>query len=1122
MWTPRRVLLLLAGAAVFVAGYLGYARLMGGIDGLPQLPAAYLPRPRDSERVLPPLPPRTTVDEMLQQAFGPGCEELSRPIRVGSSARGVYMAAEVFRFEDDGKKVRLEPVSLAMYGKSVGGRYPEINTLRAKVAYLTLDRPINGPNDIGNRKIVAGELNGEIKIVHNRRTAAQDDDIDIYIPTGPVYFDDAQRLIQSNDVLELKDMQSKPEPMRVTAMGMEVHLAPAAAPSGSKPPARGKEMAKDRPAGPSEHREGGVERIVLRSNVNMHLYPEPGTGFPTPGRGSTAATVQKPPESAAPAGTGRTAPATAAGTNLAAPEAAKPAGPPAKDHIHISTSGPFLYDLTTNRARFDIPDNPNRRFPEQVVMIRNPELPSKDQLRCEHLELQFRRKNEGTEPAKPAADEGGYGLQIETARATGKEVVLTSDAEFLEAHGSELFHDARTKQTTLRGDPEMWLLKEGNEIHAREMEMVDQKGVQQITGRGAGRIHLLDKKTGKRNFHARWKEKFQSGKDGSFDLLTLVGDAAFVDDEALNPADVLLDEQLLGTKTLLKGDLLQVWLEGKSGGVVGAKEVTPAGDEGAGSRRPHQVEATGHVVARAPDMFIHDTERLVILFKDVPAAPVPPGAAVAPGKPAPAPSGIGSFLPGMARPEPKPASPVAGGVGTPAKPGAAGLAAPEAPAKPSRPIDLSARMVKAYVSRAGAKTELDELRTEGAVRVLQAPASPEDKGVDIRGETLRLTHRADGNLLVVTGDLAQLRMDKLFIIGPEINVDQAANTAWVNGIGAMQMETTTDFQGGKLARPVPLEVHWNKRMDFDGDSVEFHGGIQAEQGTSRLACESLQVYLDRPVSLKEGNKGGQPARARKLTCDRSVRVEEKVYAVPGGPLASYRRLDCVELTVNNDDSYVHGKGPGWVRLVQPGGGELGAGGLSPTPAAPGTPAPASPRPVRPDPARPVGPDDEWKLTLINYYERMSADNKNRTANFWDEVKVLHVPWDRDKPDGPVDLDRLIDKLPPGGIYLRCDRLTVYSRLEQERRGQQMDALGRVEVKATDAKGQTFWGNADEVHFDEEKDQVIFVGREGGRARLYLVEAPGTPPKVVTGNKIIYLRRKGEFTGDGLTEIRGSN
>src|SRR5262249_51007522 len=158
-------------------------------------------------------------------------------------------------------------------------------------------------------------------------------------------------------------------------------------------------------------------------------------------------------------------------------------------------------------------------------------------------------------------------------------------------------------------------------------------------------------------------------------------------------------------------------------------------------------------------------------------------------------------------------------------------------------MDLSARSVEAHVLRSGSKNDLEKLWCEGAVRVRQEPSSPEDKGVDIRGESLQLTRLAEGNELAVAGGLAQVRMDKLFILGPEVNIHQTTNKAWVNGIGAMRLPSNTNFDGGKLSRPAEIVIHWKKAMFFNGKFAEFHGGVQAEQENSRLLCQSMQVFL---------------------------------------------------------------------------------------------------------------------------------------------------------------------------------------------------------------------------------------------------------------------------------------
>src|SRR5262249_40107001 len=297
----------------------------------------------------------------------------------------------------------------------------------------------------------------------------------------------------------------------------------------------------------------------------------------------------------------------------------------------------------------------------------------------------------GSPPLKAESREpnGDGNLEIETAHATGKEVTLTSDAEVLEAHGNDFFYNAPTQQTTLKRDPEMWALKEGNEIHARELQITNQQGAQQGTAIGPGRLDLLDKQTGKRPLHASCCDPLPTRKDGKHDLLILIGEAAFHDDEQ-------------GQE--LRADTLKVWMEPREQD----KAAVPKPKDPTEERRPrpHHVEAVGRVLARSRDLNIHDTDRLVLWFKDAPA-PIPlPVGPPAPGTETPGHAVSKAADPEMPGPSPRPIPP-ATGPGAPAPscppsaqplvpiPAIGGATKPatggkpeEDPAKPARPIDL--------------------------------------------------------------------------------------------------------------------------------------------------------------------------------------------------------------------------------------------------------------------------------------------------------------------------------------------------------------------------------------------------------------------------------------------------
>src|SRR5262249_29506746 len=149
MWTAKRILLLVLGAVIFITAYAVYAYFLGVVDGLPPLPAAFLNQPG----IVNPPPPKTanTVDQKLQQAVGPDCEETRFTIKMEVRSRGLVLATNNFSIEQGGARdgqVKLEPFSVAIYGKAKGpDSYPEINTIQSDVAYLTFDQPIKSASD---------------------------------------------------------------------------------------------------------------------------------------------------------------------------------------------------------------------------------------------------------------------------------------------------------------------------------------------------------------------------------------------------------------------------------------------------------------------------------------------------------------------------------------------------------------------------------------------------------------------------------------------------------------------------------------------------------------------------------------------------------------------------------------------------------------------------------------------------------------------------------------------------------------------------------------------------------------------------------------------------------------
>jgi hypothetical protein len=323
VWNSKRVLLLGLGFGVFLAGYVVYAYFLGGIDGLPPLPVAF--KPSDlPEQPLPPLV-ESEVDRKLKIAFGDQCPDVNRSIKLEMRKKGLVVASNEFRIVEDGK-VLLTPFRLATFSEDRGDqKLPEINTISSDQALLTFDQPIVSITDVGNRKIVAAELKGNIVIVNNRRTKQKTDDIEVRVDEKPLYYDDKLNKVWTEGYVQLLDTLTRPHPTTIRGKGLEMYLVREE--TEPKGPAR-----KAKPQGKAKGGDAisGVDRIVLFTNVEMHLYPEDNnTGFPGSGKDAR-----------------KSADARAAARDPARQE---------RQHVVIRTTGPFTYHVVKDVAVFESP-----------------------------------------------------------------------------------------------------------------------------------------------------------------------------------------------------------------------------------------------------------------------------------------------------------------------------------------------------------------------------------------------------------------------------------------------------------------------------------------------------------------------------------------------------------------------------------------------------------------------------------------------------------------------------------------------------------------------------------------------------------------------------------------------
>jgi hypothetical protein len=435
-------------------------------------------------------------------------------------------------------------------------------------------------------------------------------------------------------------------------------------------------------------------------------------------------------------------------------------------------------------------------------------------------------------------------------------------------------------------------VKDGHKLKCVELHLqgANRFGEGQFAwAKGPGEIDLLDTKNPeKESFpqHLLWQETLTVKKETeggqAFDLMTVVGNASFIDDAQKNE---------------LHGDKIMAWFRQTQEGERKGDAV------GAGKQELHKLIAHDAVRAVTPEYIIRQTASLTMTFNRS--------------------FGRDNHLPNVpivkvARKDPdnddqrKIDPPVV----IEKKP-------PQDSKKPAPPIELTANEITISVAMMADKKQLDELIAKGNVFVFQPGDLKGEKRIDIAG-----------HMLVVYGDkdkLAKMELGDTILHGPVITVNQNTNHASIEGNGAMEMPSNKKLDGSETgSKRTRVVVQWNKSMTFNGMLATFNGGVQAwEQGAySVLKCEMLTAVLDKHVSFKDGQNAKDNAKIDRIICDKNVVIDD-AKADEKNQLTQRSYIQAQTLKREEGGvTFLHG--PGEIRHLAPGSSEIAFG----APAAP--------------------------------------------------------------------------------------------------------------------------------------------------------------------------------------------
>ena len=718
--------------------------------------------------------------------------------------------------------------------------------------------------------------------------------------------------------------------------------------------------------------------------------------------------------------------------------------------ITITCNGNFIYDMNALEARFY--DN------VRVVRQKDAEHGQMD-LACDRLTVQFfRRKSSDPGGAASATEGTSLRPKLMIAQGTTVDSRFELDKERYRALGTDMRYDVLKEIATLRGEPDVVVYQGQDLIRTREMRVYQREN--RVVLEGAGMLRRQEASadgTGSEDILAQW------GPAGAEMRRTAAGDTAVLKQKA----------RVRRGSESIRADYMVVKLAPATR-PAGAKQAARKARGGAGRREIRGVEAAGHVVVRSTEANI-DTQRLsMAIVKRPPQAPGtgPPGRGTGDGQQGAATQGA---APGKQRAADK--------------------------AKPAPRI--KAKKVEMTIARAGGRGDLVALKGTGDVKV---DAHDGRDPVHIDGEELDLRRLGMGTFLRVLGRRkpARLKFGKMILSGRVVHFDPRETDTRMEGKGFMSFPSRTDLEGRALRKAVTVTIHWDQGMTFDGQEAKFTGNVVGTQGAARLACDRMDVLLDRRIDLTHPDRAQiKQAGLRRLygwgrcAYDSEVRQD--------GKLVKSERLSSQRLVLDNTSRKLAAEGPGWVEIRQRGGRRPSASGL-------GVRVTGRSYARR---ARQDAEKDELAITHIRFARTMDADTRQNWAMFSESVRVTYRVQREPGPPPPARSPFERAKAGPqshkdkssGGDYepikLQADRLHLREHtVIEDKRPRQYNVL-QAEGNAHVQRG-TFRARGQQVEFDQQRDRLTISGQEEEDATLWRTMVAGGEPDTLRARKVVYF------------------
>lgn len=706
-----------------------------------------------------------------------------------------------------------------------------------------------------------------------------------------------------------------------------------------------------------------------------------------------------------------------------------------KAPIEITCRGMFVFDFEQRLAAFDDQVEITRLLPGSLP----------DKLTCSRLRLYMA----DAEAKKAAAD------QLAAAGATGADpqagplrdfaitkIVATGNPVILEGPSSGLYVKAARMEVTppLRrlalesgqGLKQVVLRQGPHAFDAVELqyEMSPTGGLGRLWAAGPGRLQTVQVLSGRpQTVEAKWNKELRIQPQDGAQVVSLVTQAA-------------ITMQTLGT---FVADEFHFWLHEVERGSAGGQmllEPAPAGESAPRSKVqivPDRLLALRGVEVDSPKLHAKTDRLEAWFFTPDPALITEPGKQPAPFKP-------GTLIGG-----------------------------PNEQKGPAQKFDVSGQLVQMRIAN-GKVSGVEDLTIQGNAQIDEIQtAQPGQAPVKLRGEAVELRGGTTPDAIVhVVGQPAKISARGLSLQGDAIHLHRGENRVWIDGPGDATFPLPQKIAppGRPVDRPTTpdgpqfMRVTWQRRMNFDGQTIHLEEDVQARTATQLVLCGTLDALITERIDFANPQTD-QKIGLAEMKLDGGVYLENRTLDELGQQ-TSFDTLETPNLYINQLTGAMKAVGRGKLLTIRKGAIKV--------PGAPEMPAPAAGAPAK-------EADNTLTHLLVSFQRGMVGDMNRRTVQFEQNVETIYTrvaDW-RDRLTIEMIDQRGLSALGEQGILMTSDAMQVAQVIPPQGGEPSYELMAEGNTRVD---GRVFTARAHRISYTSLKDMLVVKGDGRTDAELW--------------------------------------